>query len=194
MLALTEKACGIHTVDASEQEEKGRFAGGTSNSPRDPGHAGRLHASVSPVRGTPLQEDGIQTDTYTRLTPGPEESSSTRSTPVGGGVGLGAACCVMTHGGGGGVCVRERPPIKVECLAPGAVGRERAPAPSRAAAPAALCRAPLPVSPRGKALGFSLIPPSQTGATGERPEGAMGEGPEGGVVWATASGKPEGVS
>lgn len=64
----------------------------------------------------------------------------------------------MTHGGGGGVCVRGRPPIKVECLAPGAVGRERAPAPSRAAAPAALCRAPLPVSPRGKTLGFSLIP------------------------------------
>lgn len=148
----------IHTVDASEQKEKGRFAGGTSNPPRDPGHAGRLHASVFPVRGTPLQEDGIQTETYTRLTPGPQESRSTRSTPVGGGVGLGAACCVMTHGGGGGVCVRERPPIKVECLAPGAVGRERAPAPSRAAAPAALCRAPLPVSPRGKALGFSLIP------------------------------------
>lgn len=75
-----------------------------------------------------------------------------------GGAGLSAACCVMTHGGGGGVCVRERPPIKVECLAPGAVGRERAPAHSRAAGPAALCGAPLPVSPRGKALGFSLIP------------------------------------
>lgn len=88
----------------------------------------------------------------------PQESLSTWSTQAGGGIGLGAARCVMTHGGGGGVCVRERPPIKVECLAPGAVGRERAPAPSRAAAPAALCRAPLPVSPRGKALGFSLIP------------------------------------
>lgn len=41
--------------------------------------------------------------------------------------------------------------------------------------------------------GVLFDPPSPTGATGERPEGAEGEGPEGGVVWKTASGKPEGV-
>lgn len=148
-------------MPASRRKKAGGVCGGwgrTSNSPRDPGHAGRLHASVSPVRGTPLQEDGIQTETYTRLTPGPPGIPVHLEHPSRGWVGLGAARCVMTHGGGGGVCVRGRPPIKVECLAPGAVGRERAPAPSRAAAPAALCRAPLPVSPRGKALGFSLIP------------------------------------
>ena len=141
--------------DTSRQGKKSRLVGATQTPETQaiPGHAGRLSASVSvPARGN-------RVCVYTTgLRLGPPGFCIWR-TPAVGGAGPGLARCVMTHeGGGGGVCVRERPPIKVECLAPGAVGRERAPAPSRAAGPAALCRAPLPVSPRGKALGFSLIP------------------------------------
>lgn len=87
-----------------------------------------------------------------------------------------------------GLCALGRPPLKVECRAPGAVGRERAPAPSRAAAPAAGA-VPGPASrrpPRG-GPGAPLDPPvpPQTGAAGERPGGrgggrAWGEGRAGG--------------
>lgn len=90
--------------------------------------------------------------------------------------------------------MRDRQPIKVGCLAPGAVGRERAPAPlpgphsCPAAAGAPSSRQPPREGPRSP----PLIP--RVGAAGERPEGwGWGEGPEGGDVGETGSVKPEGM-
>lgn len=89
--------------------------------------------------------------------------------------------------------MRERQPIKVGCLAPGAVGRERAPAPLPGphSCPVATGAPPSRRPPREGRGSPQLVLP--VGAAGETGGWGRGEGREGGDVGEMASVKPEGM-